>query len=277
MCFLAAMVFWPGCQITPTPAEAAAAPELMQRSFLFEVARHLYRWYLDESEIERIVSSRQFTLWVRLLKIQLDPDDHSLYGEILVPQLDLTVKVKKADYRIEDLNVIVKSQGFKITQVTRGNVPAHRPVSCEIFQVDMKEMRDYLFRTRNQHEHPDAALLDRLRLALHKQAAKERLVVPKAAAGEQIVYLAPLSPVANEVWAFWETGRKLLYFASDIDLANPSVWENQTLMVRTFDLDQQVVVSHEEAPGSNRFLSRYQVGRALFNCLVLGDRLEVTH
>jgi hypothetical protein len=271
------MVFWPACQSAPTPAEAAAAPELMQRSFLFEVARYLYRWYLDESEIERIVSSRQFTLWMRRLKIQLDSDDHSLYGEILVPQLDLTVKVKKPDYRIEDLNVNVKSQGFKITQVTRGQVPTSRPVSCAIFQVDMKEMRDYLFRTSNQREHPDAALLARLRLALRKQAAKEGSVVPKAAVGEQIVYLAPLSPVANEVWAFWETGRKLFYFASDIDLATPTVWEHQALIVRTFDLDQQVVVSHEEAPGSNRFLSRYQVGRALFNCLVLGDGLEVTH
>jgi len=40
-------------------------------------------------------------------------------------------------------------------------------------------------------------------------------------------------------------------------------------------LDQQVVVSHEEAPGSNRFLTRYQVSRALFNCVILGQRITV--
>ncbi|HOB98996.1 MAG TPA: hypothetical protein PKM43_09655 [Verrucomicrobiota bacterium] len=92
---------------------------------------------------------------------------------------------------------------------------------------------------------------------------------------EQIVHLAPLSPVANDTWVFWEAGHKLLHFTSDIDLANPVVWQHQTLMVRIFDLDQQVVVTHEEAPGSNRFLTRYQVGRALFNCIVLGQRITV--
>jgi hypothetical protein len=43
-----------------------------------------------------------------------------------------------------------------------------------------------------------------------------------------------------------------------------------------FDLDQQVVVSHEEALGSNRFLTRYQVSRTLFNCLIFGQRITVS-
>jgi len=46
-------------------------------------------------------------------------------------------------------------------------------------------------------------------------------------------------------------------------------------MMRIYDLDQQVVVSHHEAPGSNRFLMRYQASRALFNCIVLGQRMTV--
>jgi hypothetical protein len=53
------------------------------------------------------------------------------------------------------------------------------------------------------------------------------------------------------------------------------VWQHEALMARVFDLDQQVVVSHDEAPGSNRFLTRYQVSRALFNCILLGQRVEV--
>jgi hypothetical protein len=81
--------------------------------------------------------------------------------------------------------------------------------------------------------------------------------------------------VANEVWVYWETGRKLLHFDSDIDLANPAVWQHETLMVHSYDLDQQVVLTHEEAPGSNRFLTRHQVGRALFNCMLLGQRVVV--
>jgi hypothetical protein len=196
-------------------------------------------------------------------------------GQILLPQLDLSVKVKKADYRIEELNTAVKSQNFKIIKVTRGSTPSRMPRSCEVVAVDLKEMRDYLFRTRNQHDFPDRELVQRLREALRKEAAKEGLLAKMQPTTEQVVHLAPLSPVANEIWVFWEAGRKLFHFASDIDLANPEVWRHEALMVRIFDLDEQVVVSHEEAPGSNRFLTRYQVSRALFNCFIFGQRITV--
>ena len=95
-------------------------------------------------------------------------------------------------------------------------------------------------------------------------------------AGEKVVHVAPLSPVSNELWAFWEGGRKLFSFASDIDLSNPAVWEHETLLARIYDLDEQVVVSHEEAPGSNRFLTRDQVSRAMFNCVLYGQRVTVS-
>jgi len=192
-----------------------------------------------------------------------------------LPQLNLSVRLKKADYRIEDLGVTVKSDGYKIVRITRGQVPVHQPPGCERIEVDMQEMRDYLFRTRNQHDCPAAALVERFRQAVREEAVKEGVLFTNASNDEQIVHLAPLSPVANETWVFWEGGRKLFHFASDLDLASPAVWEHETLMVRIFDLDQQVVVSHEEAPGSNRFLTRYQVSRALFNCIVLGQAINL--
>jgi hypothetical protein len=247
-------------------------PELVQPSYLFEVVRYLYRWHLDESEVERIVGEKQFVFWVRRLEPRLDPGDRSVLGEILLPQLGLSAKVKKADYTIEELGVEVKSPTFRVTRITRGQVPAHPPRGCAVVEADMKEMREYLFRTRNQHDYPDAALVEHLRQALRKEAAKQGILATNVPNGELVVHLAPLSPVANDTWVFWESGRKLFYFSSDIDLANPAVWDHQTLAVRIYDLDQQVVVSHEEAPGSNRFLTRYQVSRALFNCILLGQR-----
>ncbi len=281
LCFivpLALGLLSPACRAAPPAgvgSAAAAPPELVQPSYLFEIVRHLYRWELDESEVARLVGAKHFVFWVRRLEPRLDPGDRSELGEIALPQLSLTVKVKKADYTIEELGTVVKSQNFRITQVSRGELPAQAPRFCAVVEVDMNEMRDYLFRTRNQREHPDPAFLERLRQALREQAAKEGLLTTNAPVGERIIHLAPLSPVANEIWAFWEAGRKLFYFASDIDLANPSVWQHQSLVVRIFDLDQQVVVSHEEAPGSNRFLTRYQVSRALFNCVLLGDRIAI--
>jgi hypothetical protein len=266
------------CQ-TPhqTATNAVAVPaELVQPTYLYEVTRHLYRWYLDEAEVERVVQEKQFVFWVRRLDAKLDPGDQSQFGEIVLPQLDLSVKVKKADYVIEEFQTAVKSRTFKITQVTRVKIPANAPENYTVVTVEMKEMLDYLFRTRSQRDYPDAALLDRMRQALRQELIQKDTLSTNAVTTEQVVHIAPLSPVANEIWVYWETGRKLLHFASDIDLANPAVWQNETMMVRVFDLDQQVVLTHDEAPGSNRFLTRHQVGRALFNCMLLGQRVVVT-
>jgi hypothetical protein len=275
---LASLVALSACRTSP-PARAGDAsvspPEIVQEPYLFEIVRHLYRWQLDEGEVDRLISSKQIEFWVRRLEPKLDPGDRSVLGEILLPQLTLSVKVKKADYTIEELSTLVQSRTFRITQVTRGQVPTRPPKGCTVLRVDMQELRDYLFRTRRQQDYPDPVLIERMRGAFRSQAAKEGILATNAPAGEQVVHLAPISPVANECWVFWEAGRKLLFFASDIDLANPAVWQHEALTARIFDLDQQVVVSHEEAPGSNRFLTRSQASRALFNCMILGQRVVV--
>jgi hypothetical protein len=266
------------CGTAPSTGQAGVSsvpPELMQQSYLYEVVRHLYRWYLDESEVERIIGAKKFVFLVRRLEPKLDPGDRSIEGEIFLPQLSIIVKVKKADYTIEDIGVDVKSPNFKIIQIERADIPASSRRRWQAVEVDVKEMRDYLFRTRNQQDFPDAAMVEHLRQALREEVAKESVSMPDLAAGERIIHLAPLSPVANEEWVFWEDGRKLFFFASDIDLANPAVWEHETMIVRAFDLDKQVVVSQREAPGSNRFLTRYQVSRVLYNCVVLGRRVSL--
>jgi hypothetical protein len=268
-----------GCQTPQSSTTADSSkvpPELIKPAFLFDVVRHLYRWHLDEAEIDRVIQEKQFLFWVHSPKPRLDPGDNSVFGEIFLPQLNLAVTVKKPDYTIEELHTAVQSPNFKITQVLRGDFAKPARQQCVITSVSTKEMTDYLFRTRNQREYPDAALLERMRQALRAEIAKDVVSITNVAPGEQIIHLAPLSPVANEAWVYWETGHKLLHFASDIDLANPAVWQNESMMVRSYDLDQQVVVSHHEAPGSNRFLTRYQVSRALFNCLVLGERILLT-
>jgi hypothetical protein len=250
--------------------------ELTRQDFLFEVAQHLYRWYLDEAEVERASKEKQIVFWVCRLEPALDAGDKSIFGEILLPQFDFGVKVKKTDYTIEEMHAVVRSPDVKITQVLRESATAMKGKPYIIVTVRTQELIDYLFQTRNQRQYPDAALLERIRDALRKEFGSNSASFTNIPPGEQIVHLAPLSPVANEAWVFWETGHRLLHVASDIDLANPAVWQHESLMVRTFDLDQQVLFTHQEAPGSNRFLTRYQVSRALFNCIVLGDRVELT-
>jgi len=275
--FLLLLAMFPACQTsssTQAQVHSPPPPELVDQSYLFEIVRHLYRWQLDESEIERIVPAKQIVFWAGRLETRLDPGDQSILGEILFPQLSLRVKVKKADYTIEESGTVVRSRTFRITQVLRGDLPRRPPRNYAVIHADMGEMRDYLFRTRNQKDFADPVLRDRLRAAVRAQAAREGNT--NAPAGvEQVIHLAPLSPVANECWVFWESGRKLIHFASDIDLSNPAVWEQESLAARLFDVDQQVIVSREEAPGSNRFLTRYQVSRALYNCIVHGQRVII--
>lgn len=92
-----------------------------------------------------------------------------MLGEIVLPQLGMSVEVKEADYRIEEFQTTVKSQTFKTTQVERVEVPAAAPATYTVVTLEIQEMLDYLFRTRSQHDYPDAALLERMRQALHDE------------------------------------------------------------------------------------------------------------
>ena len=66
---------------------------------------------------------------------------------------------------------------------------------------------DYLFQTRSLREYPDEALFERLRQALRAEVPQH----PEAQKlAFQIVHVGPLSPVANELWVFWETDRMLI-------------------------------------------------------------------
>lgn len=250
------------------------APELLDRTFLYETARHLYRWYMDELDIEKTAIDEDILIGVRLLKPAMDPDDQSQFGEILLPQFGISVKVKRPRYEIPELKLAVSSATFRITGVARG---ADRSTNgfTEV-KIRRADLRDYLFHTRRDAQFPDEALMKRLRLAVRAQLKKDfEQRQQSLPAGSQTVYVSPLSPVANELWVFWENGHRLIRFSSDIDLVNPAVWELEHLNAKVFNLDDQVVVSLDEAPGSNTFMTRDQAGRALYNCVILGRRLEV--
>ena len=267
----------PAAAAAPAPAEAAAvAPpaEVLEPTFLYEITRHLYRWYMDESDVEKQAGELDFPFWVRRADAPLDPGDRSATATILLPRMGIEVKVKKADYAIEELGLAVKSKGFRIVNVARVPVPAAPPPGTAVAAVEYAAMKDYLFRTRTQAEFPDEAMFERLRGALREHLG---LDPGKREAGEQVVHVAPLSPVANELWVFNENHKLLIRFSSDVDLENPETWAHQVLGVRTYDVLTQTVVSLDEAAGSNAFLTRDQIGRALFNCVVLGRRIAVVN
>jgi hypothetical protein len=252
--------------------------ELMDRVYLFELVRYLYRWHLSEAEIETLSSGKRVVFWVRPVAMKLDEGDKSEAAEIVLPQVGLRAGLKKADYVIEETGAAVKSDKFKVIDVGRG-MGAKGAAGYRVIEVDTQEMLAYLFKTRGERDLVERDVVEKMRLAVRREAAKEKLLPGRGgvegAVESPVVHIAPLSPVANETWVYWEAGRKLFYFASDFDLGKAAVWDQSVLQVRIYDLDQQVVLSHEEAPGSNRFLTRYQASRAIFNCMVLGERVAL--
>jgi hypothetical protein len=259
------------CATVPAPSARTSESLVFQKTYLYEVLGHLYRWYLDEVDVRAATKGGNCTVWVRELSPELDPGDCSQFGEIILPVLGLSVTVKKADYTIDELSVEVVSDRFKIVRVGRVELASNLAASYTPVELDGTELRDYLFQRRGEVAFPDAALVTRLRVAARQEldaCIKDSGKV--IAAGNRTVHCAPLSPVANELWVFWEAGRVLIRFASDLDLANPHVWEHEELAAKIYDIDEQVIVSLQEAPGSNAYLTRDQVGRALYNCVILG-------
>lgn len=261
----------PACAETTAPAAAAAdalAP-LRDPEYLLQVIRYLYRWTLDESDIDKLPQTGPVQFWIHRLNPKLDAGDKSLFAEMIIPLLQTHVALKDTDYTIEELGVHVNSSNYKVMNVERLTPPDVPPDGWEVVTLEMKEIRDYLLRTRDQRDYPDKELSRRMGEAVVEQHDD----FPEAMkAAEQIVFWSPLSPVANEVWAYWETAGKLLHFSSDIDLANPAVWDHDELSSDIYDVDSQVLVSHNEAPGSGRFITRDQIGRVLYNCIVLGEK-----
>ena len=129
-------------------------------------------------------------------------------------------------------------------------------------------MQDYLFTTRSDRVPAN----QELRTAARKLIAEYlNRVHPSPFTEDQVLYIASLSTVSNDLWAFWETGRKILLFSADMDLSNPGSPQLSQLRLEVIDLDQDVVASTREVPGSNAFVTKDWVGRLFFNCILYGE------
>jgi hypothetical protein len=163
-----------------------------------------------------------------------------------------------------------------ITRVTRIRVTKRLLKEFRPIKMSHKELREYLFNKRGDVLYPDAELVEHLRSVVRDElmeyAKNKQLKAPKK---NTVVYFSPLSPVSNEVWAFWEYGRVLIHFSSDMPLSDEQLWEKGKMMVHLYDIDSQVVVTLNEVPGSNAYLTRDQAGRALYNCIILGRSYEI--
>lgn len=255
--------------------------ELSNPVFLEEIVRHLYRWYLDEADIEKYLDSPKFIFQVRLLSPKLDEGDRSQYAEIYIPFWKISVKVKKSDYIIEEIGKEIKSNGFKIVNVSRISNEALSSSEFTTVEFDIDEMREYLKTTRSKTEFPDEELLEKMKIAFEKQLASlrnhELIDVKHDDEIQDIISIAPLSPVGNDIWVFWESGKMIIHCTSDIDISNREAWAHGEFIFHCYDAYNDTVLSLAEAKGSNELFTRNQVGRILYNCIVLGKCISLTN
>lgn len=253
--------------------------ELSKSAFLEEIVRYLYRWYFDEADIEKRPDSSKVVFQIRSLSPKLDAGDKSQYAEIFIPLWKISVKMKKSDYIIEEIHQEIKSNGFKIVNVSRVPGEEVKPSEFTTVELDAQEMKDYLYATRRKAEFPDKELLKRIRTSFEQQfirLRKHELIDTVHNDQQDIIHIAPLSPVGNDVWAFWETGRMIIHCTSDIDISNSAVWEHDEFSFHCYDAYNNTVLSLSEAEGSNELFTRNQVGRVLYNCMILGRRVSLT-
>lgn len=274
----AAAILFAATAAAPCRAVAADPPAAaMEEPFLAEVALHLYAWFLDEKDYDpdRLGDANKLVFRVRRPEVKADEGDNSEWADIRIPQLNLGVTVKRPDYVIEETGVKVCSSHFRIVNVYR-----LEPDDCvfpeeedwRTVDGDLQRMMDVLRDSPDRGTFPSPALTERLYLAICRQME----IDPEAReTGDHVFHIAPMSPVANEVWVFAENRNLFLHFTSDSDIENPELWAAQELRARVIDAANNTVVSMEEMPGSNVYVTRDQIGRLLYNCIVFGKRILV--
>lgn len=260
---------------TPVNAEPApeTAPATPDREYLFSLLRYLYRWHIDAPMLaEDLGAIDHVTIGYRELFPETDESDNSRFAEVVVPVARTRVMLKQADYAIRELGLEVKNARFNVVDVFYEREFEWNPDDYSVQVFTMEEVFDWLHETRNDRLFPGKELLEMIREEVREEVEAERpdLVNPDQ---PQIVYLAPASPVINEVWIFWESGHQLIHFTSDDDLSDIDTWRSELHHVELIDLEQDVVVSALEKPGSNAYITKDWAGRVLFNCIVLGAKL----
>jgi hypothetical protein len=183
------------------------------------------------------------------------------------------VELKRSNYAIPELKLEINDPTFKIKRVTRQlRAPAPKR-AYQISRYSLQELRDFLFATRNNL----LPISDALRRQARSLAAAYLVKAhPEPFTEPQTFFVSPLSGVCNEVWLFWESGRKLMLFSADVDLASAAFAQLSQLRIEVIDLDKEVVASPREVPGSNAFVTKDWVGRMLFNCILFGEKIVRT-
>jgi len=255
------------------PTTAAHHPDhpAETRENLLEILHHLYLWYYDQAFFPAGQEVTELKIYFRTMDRPLDHGDNSEFGELWVPGIQMLVELKRSDYHIEEIDYLVRDDFFKIRRVDRVASPPAPREDYRTTTISRAELREW-FSTKSHAAPPLAPFLrQKLRTTLLEHQFDEQWDETAV----HIFYTAPISPVSNDIWVLHENTNQLLQFSADMDISKPATWEKLSLRLRFHQLDPQLILTPDRERGGAPEITKDFVGRVLFNCLVLGNRIEV--
>lgn len=256
----------------PLRAAPPLDPALENRDWLMETLLYTYYWYLDDAYFAAHADTPETEIWVRSTEPRArDAEDRSRFGEVWLPAARVLLAVKRSDYHVPELNLVVKSDGYRVRQ---GSIEVAAPGEPAAWKV-IRFNRDEVF-----------AILKSARLHLHVPGPVTKEIVTgllrrelqrAGVTGEpQRFFLAARTGVATDVWVYWQNRRVLLQVSGDMDLTDPAAAAHLPLLVRSYNLGSNVVASLLEDDRSNAHITRDRAGRAVFLCVVRGEEILVS-
>lgn len=255
------------------PVTAAHHPDhpAETRENLLEIVHHLYLWYYDQSFFPAGQELNELEVHFRTVERPLDAGDNSQFGELYFPAIELLVELKRSDYHITEINHPVRDAFFKIRRVQRAAAP---PAPLADYRTTVL-LRDELKEWFSTKSHAAPPLADQLRAQIRKTLLKHQFDKDWDDQAVHIFYTAPLSPVSNDIWILHENTNQLLQFSADMDVSQSATWENLSLRLKFHQLDPNLILTPDRERTEANELNKDFIGRVLFNCVVLGHRIEV--
>ncbi len=259
-------------------AAHAAAPVVDDRlrdpQFQFEVLRYVYLWYLDDRFFAATADAASFELWIRPIEARSpDAADKSLHAEMWIPAAQIQLQLKLADYPVPELKRQVRSPGFRIVRAAPLPTAPRPRGDYVVFTLDRQKISEFFRDTRSRPQVPDAALRERLLAAMRETV---KLHPPADPTVPQVFFLSTVSPVSGDLWILWVNEKTAIRFGGEFGADQPDLLSLLPLQTQLFDLRTDVVASLLETQGSTGYITKDWTGRILYQCLVLGERVDVS-
>lgn len=253
----------------------AGAEAPFDKAYAAELLKYLYRWHMDDAILSVDADEiSEIELYFRESELDLDPGDNSTFLEVILPIAQMEIVLKKASYEIPKKALTIKSDSYKFVSAQHYKRLDWEPADYTKLTYDFEEIFNYLYEHRNEKVFPDEAVRERLRAEVMKLLREKK--GPDADFVDdalQVAYLAPISPVTNDLWVYYVNGHMLLHFTSDLDYTDPAYWDIAPVNVDIVELKEEVIVAAGERGGTG-FFSKDYAGRILFNCLVHGQEIK---